>query len=393
MRQHDFEKIINRRGTDAKKTDPAVYPETCIPMWIADTDFECPEPITEAMVERAKQGVFGYPIERQEFADAVTRWMNTRFDWAINPEWVKYVPGVMPGMIFAIRAFTEEGDKVLIQSPVYPPFSQVVQYNNRRVEKNPLELENGRYKINFDDLEAKLSCPKTKLMFLCNPHNPVCRAYTKEELVQIGELCKKHNVIVVADEIHCDLVYKGYKHISFGSISEEFAQNCLVLINPSKTFNIAGLRTGAMIIPNKDMRDKIQAQILSNKAYGRSIFGQIGVEIAYTKCDYYVNGLMEYLQKNRDFAIEYFRGNIPEIKLIEPEATYLCWLDCRQLGLSQPELKKFMVDKAKLGFNDGATFGSEEGAGFMRMNIACPKSVLERALKQLEMAIKELSAK
>ena len=224
---------------------------------------------------------------------------------------------------------------------------------------------------------------------MSNPHNPTMRSFTREELVRIGELCLKYRVIVISDEIHCDLTYKNYKHIPFASISEDFAQNCMVLINPSKTFNIAGFRTGAAIIPNKQLRDNIQIIIQNNKNYGRTIFGMLSFITAYTECDYYADELMEYLEVNKDYVVSFIKERIPRIKLAEPEATYLLWLDCRELNMSQKELKEFFFDKAKLGLNDGSTFGVE-GTGFMRINIACPKVTVVEAMNRLEKAVNEL---
>ena len=257
------------------------------------------------------------------------------------------------------------------------------------LENRLVQDENGKYQIDFDDLEKKLKDPRTKLFFMSNPHNPAMRCFTLEELKRIGELCLKYNVLVISDEIHCDLTYQGYKHIPFGSISEEFANNCIVLINPSKTFNIAGFRTGAAIIPNKRIRDNIEITIVNNKNYGRTIFGMLTFVTAYTQCDYYADEMMQYLQQSRDMMMAYMKERIPRIKLAEPEATYLMWLDCRDLNMTQDELKAFMFNKAKLGLNDGATFGTG-GTGFMRMNIACPRSTVEQALEQLEKAVNAL---
>lgn len=388
--KHNFDEIIDRRASECKKYEKEVYPEDIIPMWIADTDFAVPVEITDMLKERVQHPCFGYPIESKEFEAAAKRWEKVRFGWDIEEEWVKYANGVLPFLMYAIRAFTFAGDKVVIQPPVYPPFAAIIRNNGRQVITNPLvQDENGKYQIDFEDLEEKLKCSRTKLLFLCNPHNPAMRCYTREELTKIGNLCLKYNVFVVSDEIHCDLTYKGYEHIPFGSISEEFAKNSMVLINPSKTFNIAGFRTGAAIIPDKKRRDDIQITIVNNKNYGRTIFGMSTFITAYTKCDYYADEMMEYLQENRDYLLEFFKTRIPKIKVAEPEATYLIWLDCKGLNMSQEELKTFFFEKAKLGLNDGATFGAE-GVGFMRINIACPKSVLVEALNRIEKAVNEL---
>ena len=373
--RYNFDEIIDRRASECKKYEPA-YPKDVIPMWIADTDFAVPKEITDAIKKRAEHPCYGYPVESFEFEKAAARWEKVRFGWNVEPEWVKYSNGVLPFLMYGIRAFAYPGDKVVIQPPVYPPFHAITKNNGCQLLTNPLiQNEKGKYQIDFEDLENKLKDPRTKLFFMSNPHNPTMRAFTREELIKIGELCLKYNVIVVSDEIHCDLTYKRYKHIPFASISEEFAQNCMVLINPSKTFNIAGFRTGAAIIPNKN--------------YGRTIFGMLSFITAYTECDDYADELMEYLEINKDYVVNFIQEKIPRIKLAEPEATYLLWLDCRGLNMSQEELKKFFFEKAKLGLNDGSTFGVE-GTGFMRMNIACPKSTVIEAMNQLERAVKEL---
>lgn len=387
--RHNFDEIIDRRASECKKYEPA-YPKDVIPMWIADTDFAVPKEISKAIQERAMHPCFGYPVESFAFEEAAAHWEKKRFGWDVDPSWVKYSNGVLPFLMYAIRAFAYPGDKVVIQPPVYPPFFAITKNNGCQLVTNPLvQDETGKYQIDFEDLEEKLKDPRVKLFFMSNPHNPAMRAFTREELTRIGNLCLKYNVIVISDEIHCDLTYKGYEHIPFASISEEFAQNSMVLINPSKTFNIAGFRTGAAIIPNKRMRDNIQIIIEDNKNYGRTIFGMLSFITAYEQCAYYADELMEYLEGNKDYIVRFIRERIPQIRLAEPEATYLLWLDCRGLGLAQEELKKFFFEKAKLGLNDGATFG-QEGIGFMRMNIACPRATLIEALNRLEKAVKEL---
>lgn len=386
---HNFDEIINRRESECKKYEPS-YPQDVIPMWIADTDFAVAKEISTAIQKRAMHPCYGYPVESFEFEKAAQRWEKVKFNWDIDPTWVKYSNGVLPFLMYAIRAFSYPGDKVVIQPPVYPPFSAIVKNNGRQLLTNPLKQdENGKYQIDFEDLENKLKDPRTKLFFMSNPHNPTMRCFTLEELTKIGNLCLKYNVIVISDEIHCDLTYKGYKHIPFGMISEEFAQNSMVLINPSKTFNIAGFRTGAAIIPNDEMRNNIQIVIENNKNYGRTIFGMLSFITAYTECDYYAEEMMMYLEENKNYLVNFLRERIPTIKLAEPEATYLMWLDCKELHMTQEELKAFFFEKAKIGLNDGATFGVE-GTGFMRMNIACPKATLVEALNRLEKAVNAL---
>lgn len=384
--EHDFDEIVERRGTDAKKFNPGEYPEDVLPMWIADTDFKCPAPLVEKVIKRAEHGIYGYTHNSKTFELAAKRWLGRRFNWEIAENWVEFVPGVIPGIIYALQALSQPGDKIIIQTPVYPPFHELVVNNDRVLEKNPLILKDGKYYIDFCDLENKLKDPRTKVLILCNPHNPVGRVFTKEELTKMGNLCLEHGVFVISDEIHCDLVYKGNKHIPFAAILEEFAQNSMVCINPSKTFNTAGFRTAAIITPNAEKREKIREIIVSNKAYGRTIFGALAFETAYTECEYYADQLIAYLQDNMEFTADYIKKNIPIIKLINPEATYLLWLDCRDLNMSQEELKKFMFEEAKVGLNDGKTFGLE-GIGFMRMNIATQRKVLEEGLRRIKNAI------
>ncbi|AJY75065.1 MalY/PatB family protein [Paenibacillus beijingensis] len=386
--KHNFDEVIELRGTDSKKHN--LYPPDVIPMWIADTDFKCAQPIVDVLVDRAAHGVYGYTTSADNFNLSVQRWLKKRFDWDIDTAWVEYAPAVVAGLVNAIQAFTRQGDKVLIQSPVYHPFHHIIANNGRTKVQNNLLLNSGRYEIDFEDLERKLKDPQTKLMLLCNPHNPVGRVYTREELMRIGELCLQHGVIVVSDEIHSDIVYEGHRHIPFPTLSEEIRNNCIVCLNPSKTFNTPGLRTAAIVIPNEDLRQAYHETIIANKADGRTIFGTLAFETAYNECDYYADQLVEYLAENVRFMMDYFERNIPNIKVIKPEATYLMWLDCRQLGMEQKELRTFMLERAKVGLHDGTIFGAE-GTGFLRMNIGCRKAVLKEALVRIERAVNALN--
>lgn len=382
--KHNFNEEINRRTTECKKYETASYPEDVIPMWIADTDFAAPVEITQALQERAAHPCYGYPANQAEFEASVARWMGTRFGWTVKPEWVKYGAGVMPFIKFALDAFTAPGDQVIIQTPVYPPFHALVKNNGRQLVTNPLHRDEAlHYTMDLDDLEAKLKNPRAKLLLLCSPHNPVMRVWTEAELRAVGDLCIKHNVFIVVDEIHCDLAYHDYKQTSFGTLGEAYARNAMIMVNPSKTFNIAGFRVGAAIIPDAVYRDRIEAAIVNNKAYGRTIFGNIAFVTAYTKCDYYADELMEYLEENKNYLVKFLDTRVPRVRMGTPEATYLMWLDCSALNMSQDQLKAFFRDKVKLGLNDGTTFGPE-GIGFMRMNIACTHKTLQEALARLE---------
>lgn len=384
---HNFDECIDRRGTESKKWD--TYGADVIPMWIADTDFKCPQPVVAAMVKRAEHGIYGYPVTSRHFDEAIANWQQKRFGWEVDPEWVEYTPAVVPAIIFALRAFTQPGDHVVLQMPAYHPFHQIIPDNGRLIAANELQLQAGRYVIDFADLEWKLSHPRARLFLLCNPHNPVGRCFTREELLAIGNLCLKHNVLVVADEIHADIIYAGQRHIPFAALSAEFANNCIVCVNPSKTFNIAGVRTGAAITPNKALREQLHESVVNNKAYGRTVFGTLPVEVAYNECDYYADQLMIYLQGNLDYLLEYFAARIPVIKVIKPEATYLIWLDCRALNMPPAALQAFFLKQAKVALNEGSTFG-QSGTGFMRLNIACRRAVLAEALRRIETAVNSL---
>lgn len=382
--RHNFDEEINRRATECKKYEAASYPEDVIPMWIADTDFAAPVEISQALCERAGHPCYGYPANQAEFEAATARWMRDRFHWDVKPEWVKYGAGVMPFIKFALDAFTAPGDQVIIQTPVYPPFHALVKNNGRQLVTNSLHIdEQLHYTMDLKDLESKLKNPRAKLLLLCSPHNPVMRVWTEAELRAVGDLCLKYNVFMVVDEIHCDLAYHGYQQTCFGTLGEAYARNAMIMVNPSKTFNIAGFRVGAAIIPDDVCRDRIETAIVNNKAYGRTIFGNIAFVTAYTKCDYYADELMEYLEENKNYLAQFLQTRIPRIRMGTPEATYLMWLDCSALNMTQDALKVFFRDKVKLGLNDGATFGPE-GVGFMRMNIACTRKTLQDALHRME---------
>jgi len=389
---HDFDLDAKRRGTDAKKYDPTIVADDCIPMWIADTDFRSPQPIVDALVERATMPHYGYPYLNNDFQKAIMRWNKVRFGWdTLDESMIEFVPCIIPGMIYAIREFTGMGDNILIQTPVYPPFHDAIKNNGRHIVYNELTLKNGRYEIDFEDLDKKLQNIRTKVMFVCNPQNPTGRVFTKEELEKIGNLCLKNNVLIICDEIHEDLIYDDNKHIPMATISEEIAQNTITFINPAKTFNIAGFRTAAVIIMNKYLKRLFHEAVVKNKGIGRNVFGDVALITAYNECDYYADQLIEYLQGTRDMIIEFFGKRIDKIILIKPESTFLAWLDCRELGFkTQQELVNFFRNVAKLELNNGITFGEDAGVGFMRLNFAAPRSVVLEGLERIEKAVKTL---
>ena len=389
--KHNFDKLTNRRNSDAKKYDERIFPADVLPMWIADMDFECPKPIVDAVVKRAREAIYGYPYNSDRFEAAACYWMQKRFSCQIKSEQIQSVPGTIPGIAFALRAMTNEDDGILIQTPCYPPFRQIISNNKRQIVENRLILENGKYRIDFLDFEKKLSQGRIKAFLLCNPQNPTGRVFTKDELFVMVKLCLKYRVFIISDEIHCDIVYTHNRHTPLCKVPNIDNSSFVMCINPSKTFNIAGLRTAAIIDFSKEIHSKIEREIAANKAYGRTVFGALAFEVAYFKCEYYADQLIQYLYKNLQLVQESFSGDSP-IQVIKPEGTFLVWLDCRRLCFSQQELESFFLKQAKVGLNSGISFGAD-GIGFMRMNIAVPKPILVHALCNIKNAIKSLKDK
>ena len=379
---HDFDQVYSRpREGDCKKWSTVHCPADAIPMWLADTDFRAPQPVIDALHQRVEEGLFGYTTVSPRLRTAVQGWVGRRFGFPVKAEEVEYVPGVVGGLICALRALTRAGDRVVLQTPSYPPFRAALEQNGLHLAANPMILENGRYVLDFAGFEEQCRHPRTKVLILCNPHNPTGRVFTREELERLGEICLRHGIYVLCDEIHCDLVYDGFRHLPFASLSPEFSQITATFINPSKTFNVPGLRTAAMICKNPRMKEDIHQVVLSNKAIGENIFGTLALCVAYESCDDYADQLMQYIQKNRAVLMEALK-TIPGIRLVAGEGTYLMWLDCRHLGLTQAELMDRFVSKAKVGVQSGTDFGSG-GTGFVRMNIACPRATLDQAIAQL----------
>lgn len=388
--KYDFNKVINRRGTNSNKWD--MKGEDILPVWVADMDFKAPQPVIDALKERIEHGIFGYSHSSENYYQSIINWQKKRHYWNIEKDWILFSPGVVPGIHMLVNALTQPGDKVILQKPVYYPFFSAVKNNGCHILNNPLKHENGRYTMDFEDLEKKASDPRAKLLILCSPHNPVGRVWTKEELTKLGKICLKHNVTVISDEIHGDLVYKKYKHIPFASISKEFADNSVTCFAPSKTFNLAGLQTSCIIIPCPIKR-KLYENVLTSNAIGNAnVFGLIALEAAYTYGEEWLEQLLDYLQENINFMKEYIEENMPELNVIEPEGTYLVWIDCRKLGLTGKELEDLMLNKAKIWFDEGYIFGPE-GEGFERINIACPRAILKEALERMKNAIEDYKSK
>ncbi|MDM5309433.1 MalY/PatB family protein [Peribacillus frigoritolerans] len=386
--KYNFDQVICRLGTDCEKWDDRKNQfgvEDVTPMWVADMDFQSPNPVIEALRQRAEHGVFGYGLRSDSYFESIVNWLNRRHQWSVKKEWITHSPGVIPALSLSIQSFTKQGDKIIIQPPVYHHFARVIQAAGREVVTNPLVLKNGHYSIDFEDLEAKID-EKVKMFILCSPHNPVGRVWSKDELTRLGQICRKHKILVVADEIHCDFVYHTHTHIPFASISEEFANHSITCIAPSKTFNLMGVQTSSIIIPNRQLRDRFNQELHTLSIGSPNIFGAVALEAAYRYGEEWLDQVLDYLQGNLEYSLSYFRKNIPEINVIQPEGTYLVWLDCRELRFSDKELNEFMLQSARVAMNQGQIFG-KEGEGFMRLNIACPRSMLQNALSGIENAV------
>lgn len=385
-----FDKIIDRRNTYSLKYDTASgrgLPEDVLPLWVADMDFQAPPAVIEALVKRSEHGIFGYTEPGEDYYEGVQNWFRERFGWETQRQWLVQTPGVVFALAMAVRAFTQEGDGVLIQQPVYYPFASVVKNNHRKLVNNPLVYENGGYQMDFEDLEAKIVANGVKLFLLCSPHNPVGRVWTKEELQKLGEICLRHGVTVVSDEIHADFVWSGYEHTVFATLGEEFVQNAVICTAPTKTFNLAGLQVSNIFIPNENLRQKFQEE-MARTGYGRlNTMALLACQAAYTAGGQWLEELKTYLEGNIKLVQNFLKENLPSVHLVEPQGTYLLWLDFSNLGLSEEEREKRLIHQAKLWLNTGTLFGPE-GKGFERMNIACPRPFLEKALENLAEAFK-----
>ena len=380
--KYDFDKVIERHNTYSIKYNPVSRgkPEDVLPMWVADMDFPTPPCVQDALVERAKHGIFGYSEPDAAYFFAVRGWFEKRFNWHVEREWLAITPSVVNTIYIAIRALTETGDGVLIQQPVYYPFETAVRQTGRKLLVNKLVYKNGEHEIDFEDFENKIK--QAKLFVLCSPHNPGGRVWTKDELMRMGELCLKYSVIVVSDEIHQDFVYPGHRHLVFAELDPHFADITITCTSPSKTFNLAGLMNANNFISNKILRDKFKREYASCGLSQPGVMGLVSCRAAYEGGADWVDELVEYIGGNMRFLHEFLQTHIPKIKFTLPQATYLAWLDCSALGLSASELDSVITNKAKLWLNSGPTFGLG-GEGFQRMNVACPRSVVQNALERL----------
>ena len=384
--KYNFDEVIDRRGSDSLKLE-ALLPrwgrEDLIPMWVADMDFRTPPFIIDSVKKRIECEIFGYTEKPNTWYQSIINWQKKRHQLAITKEMISFIPGVVPAIVMAIEAFTKVGEQVLIQPPVYYPFAAAIRNTGRKVITNPLLLGNLQYYIDFDDFEKKVKT--CKLFILCNPHNPGGRVWSKEELKKLAAICLKYQVLMISDEIHADLTLPSYKHISLASLSEEIAMNTVTFSSASKTFNMAGLASAYAIIPNPQVRQKFLDKTVGYMLTDGNIFAFQTTVAAYEQGEEWLNQLLAYVQGNIDFLTQYIDQHLPKVKYLVPQASYLVFLDFRALGLSQKELVSFCTNKAHLALVDGSVFG-EEGKGFMRINLASPRSVIEKALEQLKEA-------
>lgn len=400
--QYDFDREIDRSDTQSAKwgviqdpdnparwiaTDDYFGENRLLPLWVADMDFPAPQPVIDALVKRARHGIYGYTIQTERYHQSVVDWMDRRQGWKVDPTWILCTPGVVPAVNLLVRTFTRPGQKVLVQRPVYYPFFNAIENNAAEMVSSNLILNGSRYEMDFDDFEKKAADRETTLFVLCSPHNPVGRVWTPKELRRIGDICLKHEVLVVADEIHADLIYKGVTFTPFATLGEKMAQNTVVCTAPSKTFNLAGLHTSNIIIPNPSLRYRFQ-QTLNSCGMGKwaSPFGVLACETAYREGEPWLEQVMAYIEGNLDYLQEFIQNHIRGIRVIRPEGTYLVWLDCRELGLDKRGLKRLLLEKARIFPDEGFIFGPE-GEGFERINIACPRSILKEALERVRRVV------
>ncbi len=385
--KYDFDTVINRKGSGSVKWDRAdnLYKvNDVIPMWVADMDFKSPPAIIKSLKKVAGWGIFGYTMAPDSYCESILAWMKNRHDWEIQKDWIVFAPGVVPALRLLVKAFTQPGDQVLVQTPVYYPFFDAVRDNGCEILDNPLLLQGKQYVMDFDDLERKIT-PQTKMIILCSPHNPISRVWTAGELKQLGEICMKHNVLVISDEIHNDIVYKGFKHTPFTKVSNEFSSNAIVCTAASKTFNLPGLRTSNIIISNPELRKRFTTVMRNCGMAPPNMFGIAATEAAYRYGESWLKQLLAYLQGNIKLFQQFALERLPGLKIIQPQGTYLLWLDFRGCRIEMSQLDYCLREKARVGMESGEQFGCKN-AGFRRMNIGCPRAILLEAMDRLESA-------
>jgi cysteine-S-conjugate beta-lyase len=393
MGKYNFDEVILRKGTYSAKWQgyerkfPGYDVKDALCMWVADMDFLCPEEVISAVIKRAKHGIYGYTSEDavDAFTEAASHWLARHYGLKTNTEWMIFIGGVVPSINAAIQEFTEPEDGVILQQPVYYPFSEAVRDCGRTIRVNQLIEKDGYYEMDFENLEQLAQEERTKLIILCSPHNPVGRVWTKEELIRLGRICCENDVLIYSDEIHADFIMKGKKFISAGTLSADITDNLILSFAPSKTFNIAGLCASVMVIPNVKIRERMKKIIKTNRYPDANVFGPIAGEAAYRYGDDYMKELNEYIESNFDYVVAYTKECLEGVRLTKPEGTYLAWLDCRGTGMSNREINSLVLEKAKIAVDPGEWFGAG-GEGFIRMNLACPKSIVAEAMERLKKA-------
>jgi cysteine-S-conjugate beta-lyase len=392
MKNYNFDQIIPRENTSCVKYDlrQSIFGnDKVIPMWVADMDFPTPDFILEALAKRIKHPILGYTIRDEAFNEAIVWWNLKRHDWIVKPEFISICAGVVSGLNHAIQAYTDPRDKIIIQTPVYHPFFSTIKNNGREIVQNPLIERNMRYSIDFNHLE-EIAKKGAKMIIISNPHNPVGRVWTKEELIKLGDICCKYKILVVSDEIHSDLIIKPNKHIPFASLSEQFAFSSVTFASTSKTFNLAGLFTGHAIISNPELLNKYNQALEATGAGMGNIFGYEAVKAAYTtNGELWLDEVMNYIKENARLVEEFLANNLPKIKLSKLEGTYLLWLDFRGFGLNDDIINDLLINRAGVGLNKGSVFG-EQGINFQRMNIACSRKIVEEALEHMHSVFKDI---
>lgn len=381
--KYDFNRVIDRRNTRSYKWDQSEKlfgDKDILPLWVADMDFESPPAVKEAILRRVQEGIYGYSIASDSYQEAIKDWYRRRHDWDIQKEWISDSPGIVTSLSLSVELFSKPGDQVILQSPVYYPFYDVIRMNDRKVAINPLIQEEGRYVMDYAQLE-ELMIGGAKLLLLCNPHNPGGRVWEREELLRLGELCLRYGVTVISDEIHCDMVMPGHKHIPFASLSEELSGITLTTLAATKTFNLPGLQTSYIVTSNPALKRKFDFKLKTLSLHMAAFFAAEAVEAAYNEGDVWLDELIEHISGNAGYAISYLAEHLPQVTPMKPQATYLLWVDCRALGLDSDGLKKLMYREAQVAFNEGSVFGTE-GQGHLRINLACPRSILTEALER-----------
>jgi cysteine-S-conjugate beta-lyase len=382
---YNFDEIINRENTACYKYDlreKYFGKKEILPMWVADMDFRTPDFVVEAIKKRVDHEIYAYTYRTDSLYQSVINWLDRRHQWLVKQEWIGFTPGVVPALNMAVLAFTNPGDKIIIQTPVYFPFYSAVKDHDRQLVTNPLVLNNGRYEMDFDHLKSQID-NTTRMLILCSPHNPTGNVWKQDELLELAKICLENNVLIISDEIHADIVFSGHKHVPTAKLSDEIAEHVVTLMAPSKTFNFAGLSTSYIITSNPEHFNRLNGMNEKLHLGSGNIFGGVALEAAYTHGDEWLEQLISYLEKNIEFAGEFINNDLTDIGLIKPEATFLLWIDFRNLLMNGKELTRKIIKDAELGLSDGRLFGTD-GEGFQRMNIGCPKSLVKKALDQIK---------